>query len=142
MHLHNCHHCQWELQAHTEKRIYISWVKSCLTPFFIMSEQNDFSILIQKQKEKKNSNKQISPARCLPGSESSSVFTHCLGHSAARAPGTSSSAETVPASSLPVTLKSDLKIVWIWVWEWFLRLFPHEAWLSFKNKQTNKTQSQ
>lgn len=118
MHLHNCHHCQWELQAHTEKRIYISWVKSCLTFFKITSGQNDFSILIQNQNEKKKKkifNKQICPVRCLPSSESSFFFTHCLGHSAARAPGTSASAEAILGSSLIVTLKSNLKIVWIWI---------------------------
>lgn len=46
-------------------------------------------------------------------SESDSVFTDRLGHSAVRAPGASSS---VPASGLPVTLKTNLKGVWIWIW--------------------------
>lgn len=80
-------------REHTSPELSLAW----LFFFFVMLEQNDFSILIQKQKEKgkiKQTNKkklQANLSREVP----SQLFTHCLGHSAARAPGTSSSPEAI-----------------------------------------------
>lgn len=68
-----------------------------------------------KELKKKKTNKQICPVKALLALVQRAV----LGHSAAGAPGASSSAKAVPTSGLPLTLKPNLKIVGIRI----LRMF-------------------
>lgn len=138
MHLHNCHHCQWELQAHTETRTYISWVKSCLTFFFCNVRAKWFLHLDSKAERKrknktnkKNCNKQICPGRCLPSSLHIAWGIQLLGPQALPPPLRPSCKELACHSqvqfknSVNLNFKNDF----------FSYFQTHEAWLSFKKKK-------
>ena len=141
MHLHNWHHCQWELQAHTETRTYISWVKSCLTFFFCNVRAKWFLHLDSKAERKrknktnkKNCNKQICPGRCLPSSLHIAWGIQLLGPQALPPPLRPSCKELACHSqvqfknSVNLNFKNDF----------FSYFQTHEAWLSFKKKIPNK----
>lgn len=116
-------------REHTSPELSLAW----LFFFFVMLEQNDFSILIQKQKEKgkikqtnKKNSKQICPGRCLPSSLHIAWGVQLLGPQALPPPRRPSCKELACHSQVQFKNSVNLNFEN----DFFSYFQTHEAWLS------------